>query len=113
MIEVGQRERPAVLQEIETNRAGNIGKRAIAIVRVEDVALVAAPGVVGADEFVDARSIPARSRAKASLRSGELATTCRQKKLFRSSRERARDHAVGDVEIGKAVVIEIPGIARP
>ena len=86
MIEVGQGERAAVLQEIEIHRAGNIGKCSIAIVGVKDVALVAAPGVVGADQLVDGVPSLFVIRATAWLSSGELATTCRQKKLFRSSR---------------------------
>ena len=53
MIEVGQSERAAVLQEIETDGARDIGKCSIAIVRVEDISLVAAPGGVGANQFVD------------------------------------------------------------
>ena len=53
VIEIGQGERAAVFQKIEIHGAGNIGKCSVAIVRVEDVALVAAPGVVGADQFID------------------------------------------------------------
>ena len=53
LIEVRQRERAAVFEKIEIHGTGDIGKRSIAIVRVEDVSLVAAPGVVGADQFID------------------------------------------------------------
>ena len=85
MIEIGQGERPAIFQEIEIHGAGNIGKCSIPIVRVEDIALIPAPGVVGADQFID--GVPSLFVILDGLAvSGELATTCRQKKLFRSSR---------------------------
>ena len=45
VIEVSQRKRPAILEKIEIHCAGNIGKCSIAIVRVEHVALIPAPGV--------------------------------------------------------------------
>jgi len=43
---------------------------------------------------------------------GELATTCRQKKLLRSFCIVPETIPIGNVQILKTVVIEIPGVAR-
>ena len=56
MIEVRERERSPVFHEIQSCGGGDIRERSITIVGVENVALVAAPGAVGADKFID--SIP-------------------------------------------------------
>src|ERR1700682_2207580 len=53
MIEIRQGERPAILEKVQPHHTGNIGKRSIPIVRVEDIALEATPRAIGADEFVD------------------------------------------------------------
>ena len=53
VIEISQCKRPAIFDEIETHRAGDIGECSIAIVGVENIALVTAPGAIGANQFVD------------------------------------------------------------
>ena len=87
MIEiVTERERPPILQKVQTNDTRHVGKRSFPIVRVENISLgtpLQVPSEL--DQFVQARSNPVRSRAKASLPLTEFATTCRQKKLFRST----------------------------
>jgi hypothetical protein len=53
VIEIGQRERSPVLQKIQPYRARNVGESSVAVVRIEHVALVAAPGVIGANQLID------------------------------------------------------------
>ena len=53
MIEVYERERTSILDKIEAEHGRHIRKCSIAIVGVEDIALVATPASVGTDEFVD------------------------------------------------------------
>ena len=89
MIEVGQREGAAILQKIQLHCAGDIGKCSVAIVRVKDIAFVAAPGAVGADQFVDRVPSLFVFVRRLGCRPANCATTCRQKKLFRSSRRTA------------------------
>jgi hypothetical protein len=84
VIEIGEGKRAPVFQKIQPDDARNVGERSVAIVRVENISLVAAPGAISSDQFVNrAPSLFVSCEGFASL--GELATTCRQKKLFRSS----------------------------
>ena len=53
MIEIGERERPAILDKVQAHCARDVGKGAIPVVRVKNVALVPAPCAIRADEFVD------------------------------------------------------------
>ena len=53
VIEIGEGKRPAVFDEIQPYRAGNVGECSVAIVRIENISLEAAPGAVGPNEFVD------------------------------------------------------------
>ena len=53
MVEIGESKGAAVLRKIQPHRARNLGKRAIAVVREHDISLVAVPGAVRADQFVD------------------------------------------------------------
>jgi hypothetical protein len=49
MIKIGDSKSATILDKIQTDCAGNIGKCSIAIVRVENIALIPAPGAVGAE----------------------------------------------------------------
>ncbi len=112
MIEIGEGEGPPVRHEIQTDHGRNVGKRSVPIVGIENISLVAAPGTIGTDEFVD--GIPTllvfvRSAGLVGGRSYNLPPEETVEILTRW----ARDHAVRDIEIGEAVVIEIERVARP
>src|SRR5882762_9693314 len=86
------------------------------IVRIEDIALVAAPGAIGTEEFVE--RAPSLLVFGGRFRSaGGVCNDLAPEKAVEVVSWRAvigsGDHAVGDIEIGKAVVIEIPGVAGP
>jgi len=53
VIKIGERERTAVFNEVEPYRGRYIREGAIPIVGIENVPFIAAPGAVGADQFVD------------------------------------------------------------
>src|SRR5258708_688886 len=52
VVEVSERECPAILDKIHAYRARDVGKRSIPVVRIEDIAFVSAPRPIRADEFV-------------------------------------------------------------
>ena len=112
VIEIGERERSAILQKIEAHRARDIGKRAIAVVGVEHVSFVAAPTVVGANQFV--HHAPALFVAMRRLRFfRRIGNHLPPKIAVQIVSEWAGDHAVYYIQVRKSVVVEIPGIARP
>ena len=82
------------------------------IVRVENIPLTSVPRVVRPDQFID--GIPSlfviwgRGGLERRLRHH-----LPPEKAFKVFCVRARNHAVGDVEIRVAIVIKIPGIAGP
>ena len=47
MIEVGEGERPAILDKIQAHGARDVRECSIPIVRIEDIPLVSAPGAIG------------------------------------------------------------------
>src|ERR1700692_761548 len=53
MIKVRKREGAAVFHKIQTDCARNIRESAVAVIRVKDIALVAAPRAIGANQLVD------------------------------------------------------------
>src|SRR5258708_28468681 len=116
MIEICERKRAPIFQEVQPDHARDIGKRSVAIVYVENIPLVTAPTTIGANQLVN--------------RAPSLFVAVRWLSLFRRIGDHlppeetiqvfivvfargAADHAIDDVEIGKAVVIKIPGVARP
>ncbi len=56
VIEVGERERAAVVGKVQSGKARHVGKRPIVVIQIEDVPLVAAPSGVRPDELID--SVP-------------------------------------------------------
>ena len=87
------------------------------IARIEDIALVAAPGVVGADQLVD--GVPSLfiilqwlgciGRVGHHLPPEETVEVG----IVQIWACYAGNHSIDDVKIGKAVMVEIPGVARP
>src|SRR5215469_610490 len=103
LVQVGERKGAAVFQKVQTDGPRNFRKCPVAIVSIENVALVAVPGTVRANELVD--SVPSllvlqrrglvRRRFRDELapeKAGEVSGV-----TLRSSR--SRDIAVGDVDI--------------
>ena len=115
-IEIGEGEGPTVLQKVQAHHAGNIGKSPIPIVRVEDVPFKSAPRAVGADEFIDCGPSLFIIGRRLGFRGGvgnHLPPKKTVQILFSGWAHRSRDHAIRDVEIGEAVVVKIPCVARP
>src|SRR5882757_1497783 len=86
------------------------------IVRIEDVALIAAPGAIGTKEFVErAPSLLVFGRRLGfGGRVGNDLTPEKTVEVFVwKAAVGSRDHAVGDVDVRETVVIEIPGVAGP
>src|SRR5438874_3416983 len=52
-VEIGKRERAAIVRQVQAHRAGNIRKRAVAIVYIEDISFISAPGGVGSDQLIN------------------------------------------------------------
>ena len=112
MIKVGQRERTAVFDEVYSHGPGDIGKGSIAIVGVENVSFVAAPGSIRPDQFIE--SVPSLLVVLRGLRFGRgVRNHLPPEKTVQVSSRWSRHHAIGNVQVGKTVMIEIPGIARP
>src|SRR6202022_1786162 len=114
MIEIRKRECPAILYKVQPHDAGNIRECSIPIVSVKYISLKAAPGMVGANQFV--QCIPplfviARS---ASFKRG-MSNHLPPEKTIQVVRlgwpRWTGDHAIGHVEIRKAVMIKVPSIA--
>ncbi len=112
MIEIGEGEGPAILEEVQTHGARNVRKRAIAVVCVEDIALEPAPGAVRADEFVE--RVPSLFVIVGRLGlHGRIGNHLSPEETVQVFARLAGHHPVGDVKIGKAVVVKIPRVARP
>ena len=110
VIEIGEGERAPVFEKVQTHDARDIGKCSIAVVGVENIALVAAPGAVGADQFVDrAPSLFVIVRWLGS--SGRLSDYLAPEETVEVFVVGcgAAHHTVGDVEIGESLMIEVPG----
>src|SRR4030095_15697946 len=106
MIEISQRERPAIFQKIKANSARNVRKRPVAIVRIKYIPFITAPGAIGTEEFVE--SAPSlfvfMSRLGFVWRIGNHTPP---KKTVQVLSRGARHHSIHDVEVREAVVIEI------
>ena len=112
MIEIGQGKRPSIFQEVQPDHRRNIGERTIAVVRVENISLVTAPRAIGSDQLINrAPSLLVVVRGGGRIRG--IGNHLAPEKAVEILARGAGHHAVGDVEIGKAVMIEIPGVARP
>src|SRR5271157_5007572 len=82
------------------------------MVDVDYVALIAAPGVIGTDQFID--GVPALFIVLRWLGGvGGIGDNLPPEEAVEVVPDWAGNHSVGDVEIGKTIVIEIPGIAGP
>ena len=53
VVQVGEGERAAVIEKVESGNAGDIGKGSIMIIAIEHIPLVSIPGPVRTDEFID------------------------------------------------------------
>ena len=110
MIEVRKRKRPAVLEKVETHGTGNVGERSIVVVRIENISLEAAPCAVGANEFVN--RVPSLFVIVRRLRLvGRLCNHLPPEKTVQVFARRTGYHAIGNVEISKSIVIEVPRVA--
>ena len=111
-IDVEHGERPAVLIEVEADRARHVVEAARAVVAQEHVALPAGDRVVD-QQLVDR---PPRVVVRRALDAASAATAPRPG-ARRSPRGRrvavARQHAVGDVEVVPAVAVEVERVGRP
>src|SRR5258708_16401292 len=116
MIEICESKRAPIFQEVQPDHARDIGKRSVAIVHVENIPLIPAPATIGADQLIN--------------RAPSLFVVVRRLSLFRRIGDHlppektvqvfivvfargTADHAIADIEIGKTVMIKIPGVARP
>ena len=112
VIEIGERERSAVFDEVHAHRGRDVGKCSIPIVGIENISLVTAPGAVRTDQFVDGiPSLLVFVRRRGFV--GRISHDLPPEKTVQILARRARDHSVGDIEIGKTVMIEIECVARP
>src|ERR1700739_2938752 len=111
-MEIRKSARSSILDEIQAEDAGHIRKCAVAVVDVENVALVAAPCVIRTDGFVDgspALLVVIRGARLVGRFGDDLAPEKTVEVVARPS----GDHAIEAVEIGEAVMVEIPRVARP
>ena len=53
MVQIGQHEGSTVIWKIQFHCPGDIGKRTVAFVPIEQISLSAAPRRIGADELID------------------------------------------------------------
>ena len=112
MIEIGESKGATILDKIQTNCAGNIGKCSVSIVSVENISFVPAPCAVGANQFVDGvPSLFVVGRKSGLFR--RVSNDLPPEETVQIFARRPCDHAVRDIKVGEAVVIKIPGIARP
>ena len=112
MIEIGKGKSPAVIGKVQADGAGNVGKSAVAVVVKENVALIACPGPVGADQLDD--GVPAeliRKRGMCIRR--RLRNHLLPEEAFQVVGAGAGNHAVGDIQVRVSVLQEIPGVAGP
>ena len=110
MIEIGEREGAAILDEIKPHHGGGVRKRSIAIVHIKDIALVTAPGAVGADKFVN--RVPSLLVLFGSARFiRRIGNDLSPEKAVEIRAQGTRHHAVGDEEIGEAIVIKVERVA--
>ncbi len=107
---VEHREGAAVLVDVEAGGARDVVEPAVAVVAQEHVALVLGLRPVAHQEPVGRAPAVVVAASRASASSGDWATTWRQKKLSTStdgSSSLAGEHAVRDVEVLPAVVVEV------
>src|ERR1700734_3653890 len=108
MIKIGESKGATILDKIQTNCAGNIGKCSVAIVSVENISFVPAPCAVGANQFVD--GVP--SLFVVGRKSGlfwRVSNDLPPEETIQIFTRRPRDHAIRNVEIGEAVMVKVPG----
>ncbi len=53
MIKIGEGKRSGIFEKVQTYGSGDVRKRPVAIVRVEGIALVSAPGAVGTNQLIE------------------------------------------------------------
>ena len=112
MIEISKRKRPAIFGKVQAHYTGNVRERPISIIYVKNIALEAAPGSVGAKDFV--KRVPALFVLVRGFGfSRRIRNHLAPEEAVQILARRTRDHTVGDVEIGKTVMVEIPSVARP
>src|SRR3984893_9147209 len=112
MVEIGKHKSSAVFHAVKPDDSGNIRECAVTVVEVENIAFEATPRAVGANQFVD--GVPTLLILVVWLRllwriSDDLAP----KKAVQVFGRFPRNHSVGNIEVQKTVVIEIPHVAGP
>ena len=112
MIEIGERKCPTILHKVQAHGAGYVRKCAVTVICVKHIALKPTPSAVGADQFVN--SVPSLFVVVRRLGFvGRIGNHLAPEKTIEVFARSTRDHSIGDVKIGKTIVIKIPGIARP
>src|SRR5579883_403412 len=111
-VEIRKSHGAAVFQKIHGRGSGNIREGAIAVVEIEQISFVATPSGIRANQFVD--GIPALLiRGAWGGTQGRLRHDLAPEKAVEIILERPGNHAIGDVNFGKAVMVQVPGVAGP
>src|SRR5271165_6075677 len=112
VIEIGQSKSSAVLDEIKADNSGNVRKRSVVVIQIENIPLEPAPGPVRTNQFVN--GIPSQfvsaSRARIIRRIGHHLAP---EETIQISAIGTGDHPVGNIKIRETIVIEIPSVAGP
>ena len=111
-IEITQRERTTILNEIEANSPGDIAESAIAVVRKEDVSFIPAPSSIRAKQFVNCVPSLLVSGRRLCVQRG-LRHYLPPEEAVKVVLETTRHHPIRRIEVGKAIMIEVPGVTRP
>ena len=111
MVEVRQRKRSPILNKVHADNSGYVAECSIAIVGIENIALVTAPSTVRTDQLVN--YVPSLLIIVGGLDlAGRIGNHLPPKETVEIVSCQSRDHTVGDVEVEKAVVVKIPGVTR-
>src|SRR4029079_2006475 len=110
--QVGENERTAVVGEVQTSRAGDFGKRSVPVIGIENVSLGPSPRRVRADQFVDGAPSLFVARRRVGIRR-RMAHDLAPEKAGDIARVGPRNVTVGNVQVGVAIVVEIPGVGGP
>src|SRR6516162_1841903 len=112
VIKIGERESAAVFDEVQTNDTRHVGERSVAIVQIKDVAFESTPGAIAADQLVNGvPSLFVFVVGPGVLR--RVGDNLAPKETVQVVASGTGYHAVGDVEVGETVTIEIPEVAGP
>ena len=109
---IGERKGAAVFRKVQADRAGDFGESAVAIVREHHISLVAVPGAIRANQFIERLPSALVSRRGRGV-VGRFAHHLPPEEACEIAAVRRGDIAVGDIEIGVAIMIEVPEVGAP